>query len=73
MSGSKSNQAGRWDRERQAAMTFTQIGNALGIPRRDAYLIYKRAIRKLRMRPRVLAQLAALANDLDHGRKGEYE
>ncbi|MHB1794623.1 MAG: hypothetical protein ACYCPO_06615 [Acidobacteriaceae bacterium] len=73
MSGTKAGQIGRWDRERQAAMSFTEIGSALGISRRDAYTAYRSAIRKMRMRQRVIAQMAAMASELEKNRRSECE
>ncbi len=73
MSESEDGRLSMGDRERQASMTFTEIGNALGIPRRNAYLIYRRAIRKLQARPQSLAKLVALAAEIDKHRRSEYE
>lgn len=56
-----------------AAMTFEEIGAALGISCSGAKMLFRSAIRKLRERPDSLAKLVALAAELEKNRRGEYE
>ena len=43
------------------AMTFTEIGERLGISRKMAFLHYSRGMYKIRRRPEMLARLQQLA------------
>lgn len=43
--------------EGDAAMTFADIGKAMGITRGDAWMAYRSALRKLRRNPQRLAAL----------------
>lgn len=43
------------------AMTFTEIGEAMGISRKMAFLIYQRGMNKLRSRPVLLGRLLELS------------
>jgi DNA-directed RNA polymerase sigma subunit (sigma70/sigma32) len=44
-----------------AAMTWNEIGAALGISGKGAFMIYKNALKKLRARPARLRRLRELA------------
>ena len=60
-------------RMEHAAMTFEEIGAALGISCSGAKMLYSRAIRKLQKRPQALKMLIALSSELEKNRRSEIE
>jgi hypothetical protein len=52
-----------------AAMSFSEIGEAEGITYGGAFMAYQSAMRKLRRRPHQLAVLVELAAELNRGRR----
>lgn len=46
-----------------AAMTFEEIGQRLGIPKKTVYFHFVSALRKLRRRPRRFSQFIALVEE----------
>ncbi len=52
-----------------AAMTFEEIGQIMGITKSAAWMLYSSALRKLRQRPHTLTLLKALANEMQKNRR----